>query len=433
MGKNKDIQFNLSRRTILENCLKDNKTATEIANLLGFHKSTISREIKNYRILIFKQEEKPSICSLCLNNKKCTLRGRCGSLLCKQRCVGCKSLKSCDKYHPIICHIETRFPFICNSCPYIGVCGLNHYKYNAKVADETAYKIRRESRLGIDLTPSEFNTLNDEYSKGVALGQSIYHINQYASIKRSVKTIYNYVNNGHLSIKRHNLPRAVTLKKRKKLPSRYEYNENHNIDRGHRMYIDWIIFQSKNKVITYWEMDFLGAPQKSKQQILTLVIPKLEFIYLIPIREPNQELVKQVFDMLEHMLGLDDFILLFPAIITDRDSKFNAFREMEVNDDGIVRTHVFFCDPSISNEKPSVENFNGQIRAIFPKGVILDNITLEQCNEISSHLNSRFLNSIDGARPLDLFIAVFGESIYHKLGLRIIKPEEVKILKFRKY
>ncbi|MCQ2966967.1 MAG: IS30 family transposase [Alphaproteobacteria bacterium] len=433
MGKNNNIQMDFSKRNIIKNCLIERKTATEISEILKVHKSTISREIKNYRYLSFKGDDKPSLCSNCQRNKTCVFHHRCGRSLCNSKCMGCKSLQICDKYVEIKCNIENRYPFVCNNCKFDKICSRNHYLYDPKKADEAAQALRKESRQGINLSNEEYHFLNKTLKDGVEKGQSIYHILKSTDIGKTLKTIYNYVNNGQLSIKPIDLPRAVTLKKRKsKIPNKYEYKENRNIDRKHRMYCDWLVYQSKNRIIVYWQMDFLGAPKKSEQQILTLVIPQFEFVYLIPLKYPDSQKMTELFDSLEAMLG-DDFSKVFEAILTDRDCKFNDFNSIEINDMGVVRTRVFFCDPTASNEKPSVENFNEQIRRIFKKGVLLSNITFDQCNVISSHLNSRFLNSIDGKRPCDLFIEYFGIEIFKKLNLQIINPKDVQILTFKKY
>ena len=104
-----------------------------------------------------------------------------------------------------------------------------------------------------------------------------------------------------------------------------------------------------------------------------------------------------------------------------------------MREDATIRTRIFFCNPGASNEKPFVENLNDQIRVIFPKGCLLSNITQDLCDEISSNLNSRYLNSIDGKRPLDLFIDYFNEELYKKLHLKVINPNDVRIIKYNKY
>ena len=104
MGENKGKQLDLSKRKVIAKALEDDKTATEIASLLSFHKSTISREVRKYRYISFKGDDNPSICSTCSRNASCSLKHKCGRMVCGSKCVGCKSLETCDKYVEIKCH-----------------------------------------------------------------------------------------------------------------------------------------------------------------------------------------------------------------------------------------------------------------------------------------------------------------------------------------
>lgn len=88
-------------------------------------------------------------------------------------------------------------------------------------------------------------------------------------------------------------------------------------------------------------MDFLGAPHNSEQMIMTLIIPQFQFAYLIPFNNPKQADVLDTFCSLEIILR-EDFEKTFEAILTDRDPRFNCFRDIEVRDDGTVRTRIFF-------------------------------------------------------------------------------------------
>lgn len=433
MGANKGKQLDLSKRKVLANLLKERKTATEIGNVLQCHKSTISREVLKYRYVSFKGDDKPSICSTCSRNASCDLKRRCGRMLCSSRCVGCKALEACDGYVEIKCRVNDRFPFVCVGCRFINTCKRDHYSYSPEKADEAASAIRRESREGINMTEEQYREFDRVILEGNERGQSFYHIHKSNDLGRCLKTIYNYSHQGKISVRPIDLPRAVTLKVRKPSPPReYEYPENGGVDRTGHLYSDWLVYQAKRRIIVYWEMDFLGAPQRSEQMILSLVIPQFQFAYLAPFSSPKKEDVLGFFESLDEELG-EDFERLFEAILTDRDPRFTCFRDMEVREDATIRTRVFFCDPAASNEKPLVENLNQQLRVVFPKGCPLSDITPELCNEVSSNLNSRFLNSIDGKRPLDLFIAYFGEETYRKLHLRVVEPNDVRIVRYDKY
>lgn len=433
MGKNKGKQLDLSKRKVLAQGLEDGKTATAIARSLGCHKSTVSREVLKYRYLSFKGEDRPSLCSTCSKNQTCTLRHRCGRMTCSAKCVGCKSLEVCDKYVKIKCHRDNRFPYVCVNCPFINSCKKNHYLYSPEKANEAALIIRRESREGLNMNEEQYRIFDETILNGNRKGQSLYHIQKSNNLGRCLKSIYNYSHQGKISVRPIDLPRVVTLKVRKvKTPKEYEYEENKSIDRTGHLYSDWLIYQAKKRIIVYWEMDFLGAVHDSEQTIMTLTIPQFEFVYLKVFDSPKKEDVLAFFKKLIRDLG-DDFSVVFEAIITDRDPRFNCFREIEIDEDAEVKTRIFFCNPGASNEKPSVENLNQQIRVIFPKGCLLSNITQELCDEISSNLNSRYLDSVDDKRPLDLFTTYFGEEIYKKLNLKVVSPEEVRILKYNKY
>lgn len=370
---------------------------------------------------------------MCSKNEICVLKHKCGRMTCSTKCVGCKFLKTCDKFVEIKCNVNKRFPFICLNCKYLNVCKKDHYSYSPEKAQTASSIIRKESREGINMTEDEYYNFDKILLDGNKKGQSFYHIHKSNSLNRSLKTIYNYSHQGKISVRPIDLPRSVVLKKRKpKISDEYEYLENKNIDRTGHLFSDWLAYQARKRIISYWQMDFLGAPHKSEQMILSMIIPQFQFVYLAVFDKPKQEDILNFFNKLDMRLG-ERFDSLFEAILTDRDPRFNCFKDIEVRQDGTIRTRIFFCNPGASNEKPFVENLNQQIRTIFPKGLILSGITQSLCDEISSNLNSRYLNSVEGATPSELFIKHYGETIFRKLNLKIIQPNDVKILKYNKY
>ena len=171
-------------------------------------------------------------------------------------------------------------------------------------------------------------------------------------------------------------------------------------------------------------MDFLGAPKK---EILVFTIPEMQFSLLYLIENATQEKITKLFDSIEREIGTNNFRKLFSAILTDRDTVFDDFASLEFNSDGILRTKIFFCNPGESNQKANVENFNAQLRVIFPKHSLLDSYTQNDLYFAASNLNSRHLNSIDDKTPADLFIEVFGIELFEALHLKKIKGDEVKL------
>lgn len=288
MAISKGKHLCLKTRKIIYNLLIEGKKAKEIANMIGVHPTTIMREIKNRRTLIEKSTENESLCRNCNNYKSCKLHYRCGRRTSYLKCRDCKQLripKDCSKFSLFECNIINRFPLVCNGCNKKGECNKDKFYYSPDEANNQYRLNLVESRKGLNLTYSEYVKLDKTIKSGVDKNQSIYHIVKANSdtIPVSVKSVYNYINNGKITVKPIDLPRSVSLKKRKtKTLSKYNYTENKNVDRTGRKYSDWLVYRRKNRIVTYWEMDFLGAPKDSEQMILVLTIPMISFTLLFP-------------------------------------------------------------------------------------------------------------------------------------------------------
>lgn len=436
MGKNNNIQFNLTSRETILNGLKEGLTAKKIGILTNHHGSSVSREVFLHRSVAIAGDKSGSICATCEFNNICKKEKVCGSLLCKGNCKKCKEAKSCKSYKRINCNIENKWPFVCyKDCPYWKNCGFTKYEYLPFKADSECLKVRSESRSGLNMTEQEFNKLNDTIYKNNKNGQSIYHIcKNCEEVNRGKSSIYEYVHKKYLKTTLIDLPKAVTYKVRKKITKDYEYNENKNYNRDKHKFYDWIVYRNTHRVVLYWEMDFLGCPKNSKQEILTLACPNLEFLLMFLFKKPNEKAdVIEVFNQLEKQLGTELFSKIFEVIITDRDSRFNIINELEFNENGVQRCHLFFCNPSESNEKPLVENENSQIRIIFPKGEVIKGLAQDKLNFICSNFNCRTLLSLGDHCASQAFVDVFGEEALKKLNIQIINPRDIIIKKYYQY
>ena len=325
------------------------------------------------------------------------------------------------------CKRRERYPFVCNGCSKKDLCPLDKYSYDPRGADKFYRKTLVESRKGINQTSDDFKIINEAVMDGVEKGQSIYHIaNSLEEVKVSTSTLYRYIHNEYLTIQVHNLPKVVTLKKRKKkIPSQYEYLENKGMDRTGHMLKDWLLFQVRNRIVIFWEMDFLGVSHKSSKMILVLTIPRIQFVMLYVIESANNEKVIDIINNLESELGLVNFQKMFEAVVTDRDCKFNNIEGFEFNDNGEKRTSLFFCDSGMSNQKPNVENINSQLRLFIDKKADLSNVTQDQCYELASNMNCRLLNSLAASSPMDAFIQLYGEEALPKIHQHKIEPKSV--------
>ena len=90
---------------------------------------------------------------------------------------------------------------------------------------------------------------------------------------------------------------------------------------GHT-YLDFLAYLHKHPGVYVWQLDFLGSIKTDTNNILSFILPNLQFVLLDLIKNPNQEKVVTFFDDLEERIGTDAFIELIPVILTDRDPNF---------------------------------------------------------------------------------------------------------------
>ena len=310
-----------------------------------------------------------------------------------------------------------RWPYVCTNCKKrYSDCPFNKFIYNAKDAQRNAEYNLKMSRKGIDISEEEFKKIDSIVKNGVDNKKSIYQIaiENKEDINKSVTTLYRYINNGFLTTSRMDLPYAVKYKKRKH-NKKYEYSNN-QIDRSNHTYLDYLAFKHKNPGIYVWQLDFLGAIKTDSKNILSLILPELQFILLDIINKPNSDKVVEFFDRTEEKIGTEEFKHLFPAILTDRDPNFTdiigiCFSKIT----GEERCKLFFCDPYVSNQKPNVENANKQLRLFFPKKNSVDKYTKQDIKQINYALLNKPLKSLDSYTPKDAFIKVFDEDLFNRL------------------
>lgn len=317
------------------------------------------------------------------------------------------------------CKRTQRWPYVCTGCPkkYNSNCPFTKYKYDANKAQQKADINLVNSRRGIDVDDEKFKQLDTIIKNGVDENKSIYQIKIENNdiIKKSISTLYGYINKGYLTTKKIDLPYAVAYKKRKH-NKKYEYSENNKIDRTGHTYLDYLAFIHKHPGVYVWQLDFLGAIKTDNNNILTFILPNLQFTLLNIIKNPNSSKVVEFFDDLEEKLGIDTFKVLIPVILTDRDPNFSDIDGICYSKKtGEERCKIFFCDPYVSNQKPNVENMNKQIRLFFPKGKSVDKYSKNDIKTVNKAIINKPLRSLDGNTPREAFIKIFDEDIFNKL------------------
>lgn len=81
------------------------------------------------------------------------------------------------------------------------------------------------------------------------------------------------------------------------------------------------------------------------------------------LKEQTQDEVNKVFDYLTEVLGIELFQKLFEVIITDNGHEFQDRWNLECDDNGEMRTRIYYCDPNRSDQKGALEK-NSRIHKI---------------------------------------------------------------------
>lgn len=362
--------INKLQRDFIASCLSHKKKLKDIAIELELDPTSISKEIKRNRI--------------------------------KTR-AGTRINEACDRL--------LRYPYCCNGCQkkYFE-CNYDQYKYDSRVAQEKADARLINTRVGINIDEEEFNKIDKTIKDGIANKQSIYHIVKSNEGMPSTPTIYRWIKEKRLTTTWMELPYAKTYKKRKR-NEKYAYSNN-KIDRSGRTFISYLEHRRHFPGEYTVQMDFLGTIVSDSKCILTLTIPELHFVILKLFEKPTSEKLISMFNELEERLGIRNFNLIFPSILTDRDPCFSNYMGIEFSHlTGERRCKVFYCDSYRSNQKGNVENMNKQLRKYFPKGKSIDYLREEDVISINNIIISQRIASLGGSTPKEAFESIYGSKI----------------------
>ena len=197
----------------------------------------------------------------------------------------------------------------------------------------------------------------------------------------SVKTIYNYINDNKLEIKRMDLPIAV---KRKKRVEKREYLKTKGTS------IDERPFHINERLeFGHWEGDTVVGSKKGSEVLLTLVERKTRQTIIIKLKNRKSKTVLMAINKLEKQYGTEKFKQIFKSITFDNGNEFARFKDIEKKyNSKVFRTKVYFAHPYCSWERGTNERHNRIIRKFIPKGKAMEEYTVQFINFISNVINN---------------------------------------------
>ena len=348
-----------------------------------------------------------------------------------------KCFEVCEDFRQKVCDDLGHAPYVCNGCEKQTKCPLRKRYYVADAAQTSYRGTLTESRRGTQASDEERADMSEALLAPVKLGkQSIGMVMAAAKEKFhgfSERTVYRLVNSGLLSIGRSDLVQACSRRQRKGKSAATVTKTDAKCRVG-RTYEEFCAFLALNFGIRVVELDTVVGAIGGKVLFTLMFTCGLMLAFLRDAR--TSQTCTRIFNMLQGVAGTEFFKTLFPVILTDNGSEFSDPKMIEFyrvdpehNPTKLERrTHVFFCDPYNSQQKPHVERNHEEIRRVLVKGSSFDALTQGDVSLMLSHVNSAPRPSLDGRTPYDEFVSFYGErgrEFLEKLGIRRVNAESV--------
>lgn len=325
---------------------------TYIANYLGVHKSTISREIRN-RI-------------------KSKIVIRTGRIINK---------------------------------PYNAIDAQNNYNFKRSLS-KGEYKLRKYSKMANFI---ENKIKIDKWAPDVIVGymKSHNYFEKDGFCKISVPTIYNAIRYNIIDVK-------LEDTRRMKYKKEYEYQEKNSLPISKISYSienrpDEI---DKRLVFGHFELDTVIGTRRGKHEcLMTLTDRKTQFEIIFKLQFKTAEEVVKKFNQIKSFMK-SNYNKVFKSLTTDNGSEFSDFLGIIADS----KTNIYFCHPYCSGEKGTNEKNNSLIRYFIPKKTLIENYSFEDINNIANWMNNYPRKKLNYKTPLEAFLEEFNDkSVINKI------------------
>jgi IS30 family transposase len=412
------VHLTYDNRCAIEIGLKENKTLVSIAKEIGFHPTTIAREIKRNG-----KGHVPSLKGIgpshCVRYDSCNIRKN------MTRYSTCRP-ETCSLFKFKICEKLKKSPFVCNGCDKRKGCKSFKYLYTAKEAQQKYERNRTESREGINTPLEKIEEYNAILTPLIQeKNQPLTHIlTNHKEIELNIKTVYSYINRGVFDVKNIDLPRKVKYKPRHKF---HEVKIERKC-RENRTYHEFLEYLDENHNPGIVEMDTVEG-EKGGKVILTLYFRNSHFMIMRLLETKRSKEVCDALDEIERAIGLKQWKKMFPIILTDNGSEFSNPSRMETSciDKTIKRTSIYYCDPGHSEQKGRIEKNHEYIRYVWPKGTTFKRLSETEVWYYNNQINNVTRQALNYKTPYLLAEFIWGEVVLEQLKCKYVAPDDVTL------
>lgn len=255
-------------------------------------------------------------------------------------------------------------------------CHRTDRAYRPSKAHARAKSRRSEARKHSHFSESDFAIVKHYLKEGWSPEQIAGRLTKQGFNPPSHETIYRYIwtdkhNGGEL----YKLLRQ-SIKQRRK---RHNSQDSRGRLANKRHISERPASAESRRYFGHWEIDTVVS-RASKDCIVTINERKSGFVLIGKLKDRTTESLNKKVNQL-----INSSPLAFKTITADNGTEFNQYKEIEK----ATGSKFFFANPYHSWERGSNENLNGLIRQYIPRGSSMENLTQQQCNEISNRLNAR--------------------------------------------
>ena len=316
-----------------------------IANYLGVHRSTISRELKNrktYRFMV-------------------------------------RSGKTIEK-------------------PYNAVDAHNNYLFKRGLS-KGKYKLRKHSKMAKFI---EDKIKTDKWAPDVIVGymktHNMFNNNGFCSI--TTPTVYNAIRYGIINVK-------LEDTRRMKYKPEYEYKDKNSLPASKIPYSIENRPKEINdcSIFGHFEIDTVIGTKRGKHEcLLTMTERKTKFEIIFKISSKTSENIVNKINQIKLFMNRH-YNKVFKSFTADNGSEFADFLNIIKN----TKTQIYFCHPYCSGEKGTNEKQNSMIRYFIPKGTFIENYSFEDINNIANWMNNYPRKSLNYKTPLEAVLEEFND------------------------
>ena len=158
-------------------------------------------------------------------------------------------------------------------------------------------------------------------------------------------------------------------------------------------------------IFGHFELDTVIGTSKGKHEcLMTLTERKTRFEIIFKLQcKTSDEVVKKFNQIKEFMKS--NYNKIFKSITTDNGSEFWGFLDI-IKD---TNTQIYFCHPYCSGEKGTNEKHNSMIRYFIPKQTLIEDYSYEDINNIATWMNNYPRKILNYKTPLEALLEEFND------------------------